>query len=75
MCASQAGRAALEGFINYICDKCEQARANDYFLQRLYENAMDDEDYDVLETYYDAMDKSIAVKQALSHVRKRTLTF
>lgn len=71
----KAGRAALEGFINYICDKCEQARANDYFLQRLYENAMDDEDYDVLETYYDAMDKSIAVKQALSHVRKRTLTF
>lgn len=71
----KAGRAALEGFINYICDKCEQARANDYFLQRLYEEAMDDEDFDVLETYYEAMEKSVAVKQALNNLRKGTLTF
>lgn len=71
----KAGRAALEGFINYICDKCEQARANDYFLQRLYEDAMDDEDFDVLETYYESMEKTVAVKQALNHLRKRTLTF
>ena len=69
------GRGVLEGFINYICDKCEQARANDYFLQRLYENAMDEEDYEVLETYYAAMDKSVAVKQALNNVQNRTLTF
>ncbi len=71
----KAGRAALEGFINFICDKCEQARANDYFLQRLYEDAMDEEDFDVLETYYESMEKTVAVKQALNHVRKRTLTF
>ncbi len=71
----KAGRAALEGFINYICDKCEQARANDYFLQRLYEDAMDEEDFEVLETYYESMEKTVAVKQALNHVRKRTLTF
>ena len=71
----KAGRAALEGFINYICDKCEQARANDYFLQRLYEDAMDEEDFEVLETYYESMEKSVAVKQALNHLRKRTLTF
>ena len=71
----KTGRAALEGFINYICDKCEQARANDYFLQRFYENAIDEEDYEVLETYYDAMDKSVAVKQALNNVRARKMTF
>lgn len=71
----KAGRAALEGFINYICDKCEQARANDYFLQRLYEDAMDEEDFEVLETYYESMEKTVAVKQALNHLRKRTLTF
>ena len=71
----KSGRAALEGFINYICDKCEQARANDYFLQRLYEDAMDDEDYDVLETYYESMEKTVAVKQALNNVRKRALNF
>ncbi len=71
----KTGRAALEGFINYICDKCEQARANDYFLQRLYENAMDEEDYEVLETYYAAMEKSVAVKQALNNVQNRTMTF
>ena len=71
----KAGRAAVEGFINYICDKCEQARANDYFLQRLYEDAMDEEDFEVLETYYESMEKTVAVKQALNHLRKRTLTF
>lgn len=71
----KAGRAALEGFINYICDKCEQARANDYFLQRLYEDAMDEEDFEVLETYYESMEKTVAVKQALNHLRKRTLNF
>ncbi len=71
----KAGRAVLEGFINYICDKCEQARANDYFLQRLYEETMDDEDYEVLETYYQAMAQSVAVKQALEHVRNKTVTF
>ncbi len=71
----KSGRAVLEGFINFICDKCEQARANDYFLQRFYEDAMDEEDFDVLETYYDAMEKSVAVKQALNNVRKRTMTF
>ncbi|MCQ2913752.1 MAG: type IV secretory system conjugative DNA transfer family protein [Alphaproteobacteria bacterium] len=69
------GRSILEGFINYICDKCDQARANDYFLQRLYEDAMDDEDYAVLETYYDAMEKTVAVKQAINHVKNKTLTF
>lgn len=71
----KTGRAILEGFINYICDKCEQARANDYFLQRLYEDAMDDEDYEVIESYYDTMEKSVAVKQALNNVRKKKLTF
>ncbi|MBO4644128.1 MAG: type IV secretory system conjugative DNA transfer family protein [Alphaproteobacteria bacterium] len=71
----KSGRAALEGLINYICDKCEQARANDYFLQRFYEEAVDEEDYEVLETYYASMDKSVAVKQALNNVQNRTMTF
>ena len=70
----KAGRATLEGFINYICDKCDQARANDYFLQRFFEDAIDDEDLDVLETYYVSMEKTKEVRQAIEHVRKGTMT-
>lgn len=70
----KAGRSALEGFINYICDKCDQARANDYFLQRLYEDALDDEDLEVLETYYVAMEKTPEVREAIRNVRKGKVT-
>ncbi|MGN0904383.1 MAG: type IV secretory system conjugative DNA transfer family protein [Alphaproteobacteria bacterium] len=70
----KAGRSALEGFINYICDKCDQARANDYFLQRLYEDALDDEDLEVLETYYVSMEKTKEVRQAIENVRKGNVT-
>lgn len=70
----KAGRSALEGFINYICDKCDQARANDYFLQRLYEDALDGEDLEVLETYYVAMEKTPEVRDAIRNLRKGNIT-
>ena len=69
-----AGRSCLEGLMNYLCDKIEQARANDYFLQRFYEDAIDDEDLDVLETYYEGMQKTTEVKQALADLRDGKLT-
>lgn len=70
----KAGRSALEGFINYICDKCDQARANDYFLQRLYEDALDGEDLEVLETYYVAMENTPEVRDAIRNLRKGNIT-
>ena len=70
----KAGRSTLEGVINFLCDKVEQARANDYFLQRFYENAIDDEDLDVLETYYNSMKKTKEVRQALNDLRSGRMT-
>lgn len=71
---TKAGRSTLEGLINYLCDKVEQARANDYFLQRFYEDAIDDDDLDVLETYYNSMQKTKEVRQALNDLRSGKLT-
>ena len=52
---SQTGRAALTGFLHFISCKCEKARANDYFLGRIYEGKLDAEDKKVLEGYYEEM--------------------
>lgn len=49
---SKTGRAALTGFIHFIASKCERARANDYFIGRIYEGKLDEEDKRVLEGYY-----------------------
>ena len=49
---SKTGRAALTGFIHFIASKCERARANDYFISRIYEKKLDEEDKRVLESYY-----------------------
>ena len=49
---SKTGRAALTGFIHFIASKCERARANDYFIGRVYEGKLDEEDKRVLEGYY-----------------------
>ena len=52
---SKTGRNAMVGFLQFISSKCERARANDYFLARLMEDAFDKEDADVLATYYAEM--------------------
>lgn len=70
---SKTGRNALSGFLHFICSKCEKARANDYFITRLYEETFDDEDAKVLETYYlDMSDPEAAV--ALQRLREGMLT-
>ncbi len=70
---SKTGRNALSGFLHFICSKCEKARANDYFITRLYEETFDDEDARVLETYYmDMSDPEAAI--ALQRLREGMLT-
>ncbi|MBR7158641.1 MAG: type IV secretory system conjugative DNA transfer family protein [Alphaproteobacteria bacterium] len=69
----KTGRNALAGFLHFICSKCEKARANDYFISRLYEETFDDEDAKVLETYYlDMVDVDAAT--ALQRLREGMLT-
>ncbi len=69
----KTGRNALSGFLHFICSKCEKARANDYFITRLYEETFDEEDAKVLETYYmDMSDPDAAV--ALQRLREGMLT-
>lgn len=69
---SKTGRAALNGFIHFIVSKCEKARANDYFIGRIYEGKLDDEDRRVLEGYYLEMNDTMAVR-ALQNLRNNTL--
>ncbi|MBR2923032.1 MAG: type IV secretory system conjugative DNA transfer family protein [Alphaproteobacteria bacterium] len=69
---SKTGRAALNGFIHFIVSKCEKARANDYFIGRIFEGKMDDEDKKVLEGYYMSMNDPQA-SRALQNLRAGTL--
>lgn len=69
---SKTGRAALNGFIHFIVSKCEKARANDYFIGRIFEGKMDDEDKKVLEGYYMSMNDPQAGR-ALQNLRAGTL--
>ena len=69
---SKTGRAALNGFIHFIVSKCEKARANDYFIGRVFEGKLDDEDKKVLEGYYMSMNDPQAAR-ALVNLRGGTL--
>ena len=70
---STTGRAALTGFIHFVSFKCEKARANDYFIGRIYEGKMDDEDKRVLESYYLEMRDPMAAR-AIQDLRAGRLT-
>lgn len=65
----KAGRDCMSGIGTYICNKVEQSKANDYFLSRLQTGKLDEEDYEVLTSYYASMKQTIEVQNAL----KRTL--
>ena len=69
---SKTGRAALTGFIHFIVSKCEKARANDYFIGRIYEGKLDDEDKKVLEGYYLEMNDPMAIR-ALQNLRSDSI--
>ncbi len=72
---TKAGRSALEGFVNYLCDKCDAAKANDYFVHRLAEGELDEEDRKVLASYYKAMpDKNPAVIKARQDLEENKIT-
>ncbi len=66
---SKTGRNAMAGFLHFIACKCERARANDYFINKLMEGPLDQEDLEVLDTYYDGMvDQSAAMaRDAIRH--------
>ncbi len=69
---AKTGRNALSGFIHFVACKCERARANDYFVAKLYEGDLDDEDRQVLEGYYmDMQDQEAAM--ALQNLRNNDL--
>ena len=70
---SKTGRAALTGFIHFIASKCERARANDYFIGRIYEGKLDEEDKRVLEGYYLDMRDPMSAR-AIQNLRNNTLT-
>lgn len=70
---SKTGRSALTGFIHFIASKCERARANDYFISRIYENKLDAEDKVVLESYYSDMHDPMKGK-AIQDLRSGTIT-
>lgn len=69
---SKTGRAALTGFIHFIVSKCEKARANDYFIGRVYEGKLDEEDKKVLEGYYLEMNDPMA-SRAIQNLRSGNL--
>lgn len=69
---AKTGRNALTGFIHFVVGKCERARANDYFIGKLYEGKLDDKDREVLEGYYMDMTDADAA-EALEHLRDGTL--
>ncbi len=70
---SKTGRNALSGLIHFVVSKCERARANDYFISRLYEKNFDKEDGKVLESYYQEMSDPAAAL-ALEKLRENELT-
>ncbi len=71
---SKTGRNAMAGFLHFISSKCERARANDYFENRLMEGSFDDEDAKVLATYYAEMSDGSAA-EALTALQQGTLTY
>lgn len=70
---SKTGRNAMTGFLHFIASKCERARANDYFVNKLQEGSFDAEDAQILATYYaDMADQSALL--ALDALKKGQLS-
>lgn len=70
----KAGRGCLTGLTGYLCGKVDQARANDYFLSRLKNGGLDDEDYAVLLSYYKSMRDFPEVKEAIDNTINKNIT-
>lgn len=70
----KTGRGCLTGLAGYLCGKVEQAKANDYFVSRLNEGTLDDEDYVVLLSYYRSMRDFKEVKEAIHNAENKAIT-
>jgi type IV secretion system protein VirD4 len=70
---AKTGRNALSGFIHFVSRKCEKAKANDYFISKLYEGPLDSEDRELLDGYYSAMN-DVDASVALQALRSGELT-
>ena len=70
---SKTGRNAMSGFLHFIASKCERAKANDYFINKLQEGSFDAEDAKILATYYADMSDNSAML-ALDALQKGQLT-
>ncbi|MBO5997003.1 MAG: type IV secretory system conjugative DNA transfer family protein [Alphaproteobacteria bacterium] len=69
----KSGRSCLTGLTIYVTNKVEQAKANDYFVARLNDNALDDEDLKVLKSYYQGMQQTPDVENALKAIENKRL--
>lgn len=70
----KTGRGCLTGLTGYLCGKVDQAQANDYFLDRIKNHALDEEDYEVLVSFYEAMRDFPEVLEAKEHAINREIT-
>ncbi len=70
----KAGRGCLTGLTGYLCGKVEQAKANDYFVSRLQEGELDNEDYEVLLSYYRSMRDFPKVVEAIQNAESKKIT-
>ncbi len=70
----KAGRSCLTGLTIYLTNKVEQAKANDYFLNKLHEKNMDEMDRDVLLSYYQGMQQIPEVKKAILALKENKLS-
>ena len=70
---SRTGRNAKSGFLHFISSKCERARANDYFVNKLQEGSFDAEDAEILKTYYMDM-QDVSARVALDALNSGNLT-
>lgn len=69
---TKTARAALTGLVHFIVNKCEKARANDYFKKKMESDTFDQEDAHLLESYYMSMNDPTAAG-ALNMLRKGSL--
>lgn len=69
----KSGRSCLTGLTIYVTNKVEQAKANDYFVARLNDKALDDEDLKVLKSYYQGMQQTPDVQAAIKAIDEKRM--
>lgn len=70
---TQAGRAGLAGFVQFIISKIERAKADDYFYSRLQSGQFDDEDAAILSDYYFSMVNDPNAFAAMALIKNKQL--